>query len=105
MTPAEQALWYQLRRLPLNGSHFRKQAPVGPFVVDFACHRAKLVIELDGGAHDAPDVALRDSERQQWIEGRGYSVLRFVNSRVLADAGGVAKEILSIAAARLSHHA
>ena len=57
MTPAEKALWFELRRLAVEGSHFRKQSPLGPFIVDFVCHGAALAIELDGGAHDAPDVA------------------------------------------------
>ncbi|MGQ0533141.1 MAG: endonuclease domain-containing protein [Caulobacteraceae bacterium] len=54
-----------LRRLAPERAHFRKQAPIGPFVVDFAGHAAKLVVELDGGAHGALDVAERDA----WIEG------------------------------------
>lgn len=93
MSPAETRLWAELRRLPLEGSHFRRQAVLGPFIADFLCHRAKLVIELDGGAHRAPDVALRDSERAAWIAGRGYRVLRFTNAEVLSDPTGVAHRI------------
>lgn len=103
MTPAEQALWLALRRLPIKGSHFRRQAPMGPFVADFVCHGAKLIVELDGGAHNAPAVALRDAERQRWIEGRGYRVVRIANARVLADADGVARELFAeVQARRLS---
>jgi very-short-patch-repair endonuclease len=69
MTPAEKALWSELRRIAPEQAHFRKQAPIGPFIVDFASHAAKLVVELEGGAHDAPDVAERDGERRAWIEG------------------------------------
>jgi very-short-patch-repair endonuclease len=68
---------------------------LGPFVVDFACHGAKLIIEIDGGAHDAPDVAERDYERQQWIEGRGYRVLRFKNADVIRDVRAVARKIFA----------
>jgi very-short-patch-repair endonuclease len=53
MTRAECALWVELRRLPLKGTHFRRQAPFGPFIADFLCHGARLIIEVDGGAHSA----------------------------------------------------
>lgn len=92
-TPTEKRLWSALRQLRVEGSHFRRQAPVGPYFVDFVCHGAKLVIELDGGAHDAPDVAARDVERQVWIEARGYRVLRFANARVFSDLDGVLREV------------
>src|SRR5262245_22520446 len=95
MTPAECALWVELRRLPLKGTHFRNQAPFGPFVADFLCHGARLIVELDGGAHAAPDTGQHDKDRQAWIESRRYHVLRFSNARVLADARGVAQEILA----------
>jgi very-short-patch-repair endonuclease len=100
-TPAERTLWFELRRLRPSGTHFRRQAPFGPFIVDFACHRAKLVVEIDGGAHNAPDVALRDVERQQWIVERGYRVLRFSNADVLCDVRGVARRIFEVAARRV----
>jgi very-short-patch-repair endonuclease len=101
MTPAEKALWAELRRVTPEQVHFRKQAPIGPFVVDFASHAAKLVIELDGGVHNAPDVASSDAERQAWIEGRGYRVLRVRNEDVLKDALTIAKYIAAEAAARM----
>jgi len=84
MTSAEKALWSVLRRVAPEAAHFRKQAPIGPFITDFASHAAKLVVELEGGAHNAPDVASR--ERREWIEGRGYKVLRLRNEEVLKDA-------------------
>ncbi len=95
MTHAECALWTELRRLPLKGTHFRRQAPLGPFIVDFVCHRACLVVEVDGGAHNAPDVALRDAERARWIVARGYKVLRFDNAAVLKSPCAVAQAILA----------
>ena len=101
MTPAEKALWAELRRIAPEQAHFRKQAPIGPFIVDFASHAAKLVVELDGGAHNAPDVAQRDVERQVWIEGRGYRVLRVCNEEVLEDAVKIAKYIAAEATARI----
>ena len=101
MTPAEAALWRELRRLPLPGSHFRCQPPMGPFIADFVCHGARLAVEVDGGADVAPDVALRDRARAEWIEGRGYRVLRFANAQVMADAAGVARLIFAQAKLRL----
>ncbi len=101
MTPAEKELWSVLRRIAPQQAHFRKQAPLGPFIVDFASHAAKLVVELEGGAHDAPDVALRDAERRAWVEGRGYHVLRFRNEEVLNDAKAVAKYVAAEATARM----
>lgn len=101
MTPAEQVLWFELRRAKLPGTHFRRQAPIGPFIVDFVCHAALLAIELDGGAHSAPDVALRDFDRRQWLEGRGYRMMRFANAEVLCDPRRVARAICALASTRL----
>jgi very-short-patch-repair endonuclease len=78
-THAEAGLWKHLRRFPVR---FRRQAPIGPYVVDFVCHRARLVVEVDGGIHERPDVALRDVERQQWLTSEGYNVMRFTNRQV-----------------------
>lgn len=102
MTTAERALWFELPRASCSGLHFRRQAPIGPFVVGFVCHAARLAIEIDGGAHSAPDVALRDLERQRWIEGRSYRVLRYANAEVLCDPHGVARAICAIAGVRVS---
>jgi very-short-patch-repair endonuclease len=96
LTPAERELWWALRRLPVEGSHFRKQAPFGPYVVDFICHGARLVIEVDGGAHLTLDRAARDLEREQWIASRGYRVIRFKNARALADAKACARDVWAL---------
>jgi very-short-patch-repair endonuclease len=86
-TEAERMLWHRLRHdITLNGSHFRRQALIGPFIVDFASRRAKLVIELDGGQH-AENAA--DLRRTLQIEERGYRVLRFWNHDVLSNIDGV----------------
>jgi very-short-patch-repair endonuclease len=101
MTPAEKALWAVLRRVAPEQAHFRKQAPIGPFIADFASHAAKLIVELEGGAHNAPDTAARDAERGAWIEGRGYEVMRIRNEEVLKDVDAVAKYVAAVASARL----
>lgn len=76
---------------------FRRQAPIGPYVVDFACHPARLVIEVDGGVHDRTDVAVRDLERDEWFSTQGYRVLRISNRRVIEDQDAVVVEIAKAA--------
>ncbi len=91
-TDAERVLWQRLRHdIALVGSHFRRQALVGPFIVDFASRKAKLVIELDGGQHDWQQAS--DARRTRQIEAAGYRVLRFWNNDVLGNLEGVLNEI------------
>ncbi len=95
-TPAEKKLWGALRQLDLNGTHFRRQAPFGPYVVDFICHRARLIVEIDGGIHKHPAVIARDAERENWLRSRGYSVIRITNQDALFDPAGVASRIAGL---------
>jgi very-short-patch-repair endonuclease len=91
-TDAERVLWQRLRHdIALVGSHFRRQALVGPFIVDFASRKAKLVIELDGGQHDWQQAS--DARRTRQIEAAGYRILRFWNNDVLGNLEGVLSEI------------
>jgi len=91
-TDAERVLWQRLRHdIALVGSHFRRQALVGPFIVDFASRKAKLVIELDGGQHDWQQAS--DALRTREIEAAGYRILRFWNNDVLGNLEGVLSEI------------
>jgi very-short-patch-repair endonuclease len=76
-TPHERALWPALKELPVDGTHFRRQAPIGPYVVDFLCPAKHLIIELDGGHHNDDETAKRDRERQLWLEREGYRIVRF----------------------------
>ena len=93
-TKAERVLWRRLRHdIALAGSHFRRQALIGPFIVDFVSRKARLVIELDGGQHDEQRDA--DARRTRQIETRGYRVLRFWNNDVLGNIDGVLTEIQS----------
>ena len=93
-TDAERVLWQRLRHdIALSGSHFRRQALVGPFIVDFASRKAKIVMELDGGQHRRQQAS--DSLRQRQIEAAGYRVLRFWNNHVLGNLEGVLAEIQS----------
>lgn len=78
MTDAEASLWYHLRNRALMGCKFRRQHPIGPYIVDFACVERKLVVELDGSQR-----ADSDSARTSWIQANGYRVLRFWNNDAL----------------------
>ena len=98
-TEAEK-LWWHLHRLSLSGSHFRRQVRLGRYIVDFASHKARIVIEIDGGQHadNAADVV-----RTQFLETQGYQVLRFWNNEVLGNIEGVLEVIqAAIAAATVS---
>jgi very-short-patch-repair endonuclease len=86
LTDAEQRLWRYLRQRQINGFHFRKQCPVGPYIADFACLSAKLIVEVDGGQH--ADSAT-DATRDAWFTAHGYRTLRFWNNDVLANTEGV----------------
>jgi very-short-patch-repair endonuclease len=92
-TPHERILWRALKQIPLEGSHFRRQAPIGPYVVDFFCPARRLIIELDGGHHNSDDEAKRDIKRQRWLEQEGYRVIRFWNSEISADLNAVLERI------------
>ncbi|HEY8601312.1 MAG TPA: endonuclease domain-containing protein [Thermomicrobiales bacterium] len=81
MTPAEQVLWQALRGRQLGGLRFRCQHPVGPFVLDFYCPAAKLVIEVDGAVHEQQRE--QDQARTNHLQQYGYRVLRFTNDQVL----------------------
>jgi very-short-patch-repair endonuclease len=89
----ESRLWNELRKLPVYGTHFRRQVPLGRYVVDFACLRAELVIEIDGSQHGREDEMRRDAARTQWLESAGYRVLRFWNSDVNGNISGVLEKL------------
>lgn len=92
MTDAERALWRCLRMRQLGGFRFRRQHPVGPWILDFACLERGLVVEVDGGQHaDAPRDVLRDAGLRR----RGLQVLRVWNHEVLGNMNGVLELILS----------
>ena len=91
MTDAEKRLWSKLRRVQL-GARFRRQQPIGPYIVDFYCAAARLVVEVDGGQHSEMQRAY-DSRRDGWLRDEGYSVLRFWNNEVLANTDGVLTEV------------
>ncbi len=90
MTLPEKLLWAELQKLKLR---IRRQAPIGRYIADFACHAASLVVEIDSARHDLPEDQLYDLERTAWLNSQGYRVIRFRNEDVLADAVSVANQI------------
>jgi very-short-patch-repair endonuclease len=88
MTDAERKLWWRLRS-DFPDLHFRRQAPVGPYFADFACHKSRIVVEVDGGQHMHADHAEKDSARNAYLAKQGYRVLRFWNNDVLKNIDGV----------------
>ncbi len=91
-TDAERAMWRQLRDRRLQGHKFRRQVPFPPYVVDFLCDDAKLVIEVDGGQHDWNRA--KDEIRTRFIEQLGFRVIRYWNNDVLSNMDGVLQQIL-----------
>jgi very-short-patch-repair endonuclease len=94
MTPIEQKMWYLLRDRRLSGYKFRRQQPIGPYIVDFYCDMLKLVIEVDGSGHMSGDRRERDQVRDRFIESQGVRVVRFLNNEVTDNLPGVLERIL-----------
>ena len=92
LTEAEQRLWQKLKRRQLAGMKFRRQQPIGPFIVDFVSFECRIIVEVDGGQH-AEEVRY-DAHRTHWLETRGYRVLRFWNNEVLTHTEAVTQAIL-----------
>ena len=91
MTKEEKHLWYDF--LKTHPFQFRRQVPFGPYIVDFYCHRAKLVVELDGSQHYDPEEQKKDAERTRYLESQGLKVLRFSNLDVIRRFRGVCEAI------------
>jgi very-short-patch-repair endonuclease len=87
MTDAERKLWRALRLRQIHGHKFRRQFPMGTYIVDFVCLEAKLVIEVDGGQHDAQQ--MHDKTRGTWLRCQGFRILRFWNNEVLGEINAV----------------
>lgn len=103
MTEEERILWAHLWRIPVEGSHFRKQVPLGRFVVDFASHRLRLVIEVDGAQHGFEEGIRSDAARDRWLEEQGYLVLRFWNHEIKKELDSVLDTIYAAVRDRSAH--
>jgi very-short-patch-repair endonuclease len=104
MSLPEALLWQRLRGSP-GGVSFRKQHPIDPYVADFYCSQSKLVVEIDGEAHDRGDRPERDEARDEFLRSRGYRLLRITAADVLKDADAVATSIVGAATDPLHHRA
>jgi very-short-patch-repair endonuclease len=92
-TEAERKLWPHLRLRQLGGHRFRRQHPLGKYIVDFVCLGKRIVIEVDGGQHDEQTHILYDKERTEWIERQGFRVLRFWDHEVMQSTEAVKEAI------------
>jgi len=95
MTGAEEILWSFFRKQQIDGNIFRRQHPIDIFIVDFYCHKRKLVIEVDGGIHDNPEISERDENRTYELENFGLKVIRFNNEAVINESVKVIESIKS----------
>lgn len=94
MTDAEKHLWSKIRMRQIKNSWFYRQKPIGSYIVDFYCYKAKLVVEVDGGQHLEKESIEYDKSRDEYIESIGLKVLRFTNTEVLANIDGVIEIII-----------
>ena len=94
MTEGERVLWNELRAKK-TGYRFLRQHAIGEYIVDFVCLERKVIVEVDGGYHAEALQQMMDTQRQSWLESKGYFVLRFTNEQVEFDTEAVVKEITS----------
>jgi very-short-patch-repair endonuclease len=96
-TKTERSLWKILSGFRAQGMPFRRQQPLGIYIVDFFCPSRKLIVELDGAQHYQPGTVVYDEERTRWLEQRGYTVLRFENGDVFKERNIIVDRILAAA--------
>ncbi len=94
-TDAEKMVWECLRARRLNGFKFRRQHPIGRYIVDFYCHAAQLIVEIDGDIHDIPDQMEYDQIREEELRALDLTIIRFRNERIMNDLMQVLEEIAS----------
>src|SRR5262245_32529166 len=102
MTDAERKLWFALRDRRFANFKFRRQVPVGPFIADFICYTARVVVEVDGGQHADSST---DDRRDRWFAAKHFLVRRFWNNEVLSNLEGVLTSILDTLRGRTPHPA
>ncbi|GJD35569.1 endonuclease domain-containing protein [Methylobacterium aerolatum] len=100
-TKAEDLFWQQVRAGRFHGLKFRRQAPIPPFIADFLCPSARLIVELDGEPHETEERRRRDAKRDAWLKAQGFEVLRFPNEQVLMNLGAVLDRVGKAVDARL----
>jgi len=102
-TRAEDAFWQQVRGSRFHSLKFRRQVPIPPYIADFLCASARLIVELDGELHETAARRLRDAKRDAWLKGQGFTVLRFPNELVLSNPDAVLEAVGAAIAARSGH--
>jgi len=98
MTDAETIIWRHLKK-GINGLKFRRQHPIGLYIADFFCHKARLIIEVDGLIHSKPEIKEVDESRQKELESWGYTIIRFTNEQVMKNA----EEVINIIIENISN--
>ena len=89
----EKRLWNLLKNRQFHNLRFKRQAPIGEYIVDFVCPEISLIIEIDGGQHNIPENIEYDNQRTNFLKNRGYHVIRFWNNDIYKNIDGVLKEI------------
>ncbi|TGS56587.1 endonuclease domain-containing protein [Mesorhizobium sp. M1D.F.Ca.ET.183.01.1.1] len=97
MTDAELKLWNELRAHRLMGMSFRRQLPIGPYIVDFACAAHRIIVEVDGSQHADADHLRSDEARSAYLSASGWTILRFWNDDVIRDIDNVCQHIVIVA--------
>jgi very-short-patch-repair endonuclease len=92
-TPAEARLWSKLRNRGLAGHKFVRQGPIGPYIADFLCRERALIVEVDGATHSTDEELAHDARRTRFLEEKGYTVLRVLNTEVMSELDGVLETI------------
>ena len=92
-TPQEQKMWNLLRNHKFHKLEFKRQYPMGDYIVDFICRQKKLIIEIDGGQHNFEENIKYDAKRTEYLNSRGYCVLRFWNNDIDNNIEGVFEEL------------
>lgn len=93
-TETEKLLWFNLRAKKLNGIKFKRQVVIGPYIVDFVSFEKMLIIELDGGQHNSPNVIFKDEIRTKYLENLGFKVIRYWDNEVFNNLEAVLENIL-----------
>jgi very-short-patch-repair endonuclease len=103
-TEEEKRLWFKLRENQAGGFKFRRQEPIGKYIVDFVNLEHKVVIENDGGIQQSPETRKNDRQRTRWIKSEGFKVIRFWNSSIMKDLDGVANKVTEKLGQRIHPH-
>lgn len=92
-TPGEKVLWRKIRERRFHGFKFRRQVPIGPYIVDFLCTEKMVVIEIDGDSHYEPGAQERDEQRETYLRAQGFDVLRFGNRQTIQELDAVLAKV------------